>query len=200
MDCPFLYNKQNQLNPTMKFLILLIQTIDTVNEAVGKFVAWLTVLMVVNVFIVVVLRYTFSIGWIWMQELYVWTHAVIFLLGAGYTLLHEGHVRIDVIYRDASIRYKAMVNIFGCLFLALPLLVLLLDRSLPLILRSWMNLEKSAEAGGMEGVFLLKTVIGVFAILFALQFISMLLRNFITLLGHKVPSSHQEDASKDIAL
>jgi len=200
MDCPFLYKKENPLNPVIKLLILLIRTIDTVNEAVGRFVAWLTVLMVVNVFIVVVLRYTFSIGWIWMQELYVWTHAVIFLLGAGYTLLHEGHVRIDVIYRDASIRYKAIVNIFGCLFLAIPLLVLLLDRSLPLIFRSWMNLEKSAEAGGMEGVFLLKTVIGVFAILFALQFVSMLLRNIITLLGHEVPNSRQEDASKDIAL
>jgi TRAP-type mannitol/chloroaromatic compound transport system permease small subunit len=63
-----------------------------------------------------------------------------------------------------------------------------------------MNLEKSAEAGGMEGVFLLKTVIGVFAILFALQFMSMLLRNIITLFGHEVPNSRQEDASKDIAL
>jgi TRAP-type mannitol/chloroaromatic compound transport system permease small subunit len=184
----------------MKFLILLIQTIDTINEMVGRCVAWLIVLMVVNVFTVVVLRYTFSIGWIWMQELYVWTHAVVFLLGAGYTQLHEGHVRIDVIYRDANILYKAIVNIFGCLFLAIPLLVLLLDRSLPLIFRSWMNLEKSAEAGGMEGVFLLKTVIGVFAILFALQFLSMLLRNFLTLFGHEVPNSHQEHASKDVVL
>jgi TRAP-type mannitol/chloroaromatic compound transport system permease small subunit len=167
---------------------------------VGRFVAWLTVLLVVNVFIVVVLRYTFSIGWIWMQELYVWTHAVIFLLGAGYTLFHEGHVRIDIIYRDASILYKAIVNIFGCFFLAIPLLILLFDRSLPLIFRSWVNLEKSAEAGGMEGVFLLKTVIGVFAILFALQFLSMLLRNFLTLFGHEVPNIHQGHTSKDVAL
>ena len=109
----------------MRFLKLLVHLIDTINETVGKLVAWLTVLMVVNVFTVVVLRYTFSIGWIWMQELYVWTHAVIFLLGAGYTLLHEGHVRIDVIYRDASVRYKAIVNILGCIFLATPLLILL---------------------------------------------------------------------------
>ena len=112
----------------MNLLISLIRLIDTVNETVGKFVAWLTVAMVVNVFIVVVLRYSFSIGWIWMQELYVWTHALVFLLGAGYTLLHEGHVRIDLIYRDASIRYKAIVNVFGCLFFAAPLLILLFDR------------------------------------------------------------------------
>ena len=184
----------------MQFLILLIQLIDTINEKVGRFVAWLTVVMVFNVFIVVVLRYTFSIGWIWMQELYVWTHAVVFLLGAGYTLLHEGHVRIDLIYRDASVRYKAMVNIFGCLFLAAPLLILLFDRSLPLISRSWVNFEKSAEAGGMEGVFLLKTVIAVFSVLFVLQFLSMLLRNLLILLGHEVPNPHQEDDKKEIVL
>jgi len=115
----------------MKFLKLLIKSIDIINDTAGNFIAWLTVVMVLNVFIVVVLRYTFSIGWIWMQELYVWTHAVIFLLGAGYTLLHEGHVRIDLIYRDAGIRYKALVNIFGSMFLAAPLLILIFDRSLP---------------------------------------------------------------------
>ena len=182
----------------MRFLKLLVHLIDTINETVGKLVAWLTVLMVVNVFTVVVLRYTLSIGWIWMQELYVWTHSVIFLLGAGYTLLHEGHVRIDVIYRDASVRYKAIVNIFGCIFLATPLLVLLFDRSVPLIFRSWMNLEKSAEAGGLEGVFLLKTVIGVFAILFMLQFFSMLLRNILILWGHEIPNLYKKTNPKEI--
>jgi TRAP-type mannitol/chloroaromatic compound transport system permease small subunit len=184
----------------MRFLELLVHLIDTINETVGKLVAWLTVLMVINVFTVVVLRYTLSIGWIWMQELYVWTHAVIFLLGAGYTLLHEGHVRIDVIYRDASVRYKAIVNIFGCIFLATPLLVLLFDRSVPLIIRSWINLEKSAEAGGLEGVFLLKTVIGVFAILFMLQFFSMLLRNIFILWGHEIPNVHKKTNPEKIVL
>ena len=129
----------------MKLLIIIAQLIDALNERVGRFVAWLTLFMVINVFIVVVLRYTFSIGWIWMQELYVWSHALIFLLGAGYTLLHEGHVRIDLIYRDASVKYKAIVNIFGCIFFATPLLILLFDRSLPLIIRSWINFEKSLK-------------------------------------------------------
>ncbi len=184
----------------MSLLTSLIRIIDTVNETIGRFVAWLTVAMVVNVFVVVVLRYSFSIGWIWMQELYVWTHALVFLLGAGYTLLHEGHVRIDLIYRDASIRYKAIVNIFGCLFFAAPLLILLFDRSLPLITRSWINLEKSAEAGGMEGIFLLKTSIAVFAILFLLQFLAMLLRNISSLLGHEIPINHQENNTKDAVL
>ena len=165
------------------FVIRLVRTIDWLNETAGKIVAWLTVLMVLNVFIVVVLRYSFSIGWIWMQELYVWTHATIFLLGAGYTLLHEGHVRIDLFYRSARKKYKAIINIFGSLFFATPLLILIYNKSLPLIVRSWENLEKSAEAGGLGGVFLLKSAIAIFAILFGLQFISLILKSALTLLG-----------------
>lgn len=181
----------------IKFLILLVRAIDRTNETVGKVVAWLTVLMVFNVFIVVFLRYSFSIGWIWMQEFYVWTHAVIFLLGAGYTLLHEGHVRIDLFYRSASKKYKAIINIFGSVLFAGPLLLLLYDRSLPLIIRSWTNLEKSAEAGGLEGVFLLKSVIGIFAILFGLQFLALCLRNTLTLFGHKIMFLNEKHQKKE---
>ena len=76
----------------------IIQLIDLINEWAGRSVSWLLVIMVLNVFFVVVLRYIFSYGAIWMQELYVWNHSIVFLLGAGYTLLHNGHVRIDLIY------------------------------------------------------------------------------------------------------
>jgi TRAP-type mannitol/chloroaromatic compound transport system permease small subunit len=176
----------------MEIIGFTVRIINRINETVGTFIAWLTVVMVLNVFIVVVLRYSFSLGWIWMQELYVWTHAVIFLLGAGYTLLHEGHVRIDVIYRDASEKFKAIVNIVGCFFFAAPLLFLLLDTSLPIIIRSWINLEKSSEAGGLPGIYLLKTVIGIFAILFALQFFAMFLQNILVLIDHRNKSKQQK--------
>ena len=86
----------------MKALRAFIGLIDRLNEAVGRAMGWLTILMVLNVFTVVVLRYAFSLGWVWMQELYIWIHATVFMLGAGYTLLHDGHVRIDLIYRTAS--------------------------------------------------------------------------------------------------
>ena len=84
-----------------------IDTIDLINEWSGRSVSWLLVIMVFNVFFVVVLRYIFNYGAIWMQELYVWNHSIVFLLGAGYTLLHNGHVRIDLIYRTASSKYKS---------------------------------------------------------------------------------------------
>lgn len=96
-------------------LIAVVRIIDGFNEWVGRAVSWLVVLMVINVFCVVVLRYIFSVGWIWMQETYVWMHGTVFMLGAGYTLLHDGHVRIDLFYREASARYKAAVNLVGSL-------------------------------------------------------------------------------------
>ena len=184
----------------MRFLSALVQAIDWLNERIGRAVAWLCVLMVINVFLVVVLRYAFSVGWVWMQELYVWTHATIFLLGAGYTLLHDGHVRIDLIYREASIKYKSIINILGSLFLGLPLLYVIFVSSLPLITRDWENLEKSAEAGGLPGLFLFKSVIAVFGILFGLQILALLLRNIESLMGiDDTPKYHDaEDEEKVI--
>jgi TRAP-type mannitol/chloroaromatic compound transport system permease small subunit len=167
----------------MGLLRRITHSIDWINEQVGRGVSWLTVAMVLDVFAVVVLRYLFDVGWVWMQELYVWSHATVFMLGAGYTLLHDGHVRIDLIYRGASKRYKAVVDIIGSLFLAGPLLFLVFNNSERLILRSWENMEKSAEAGGLPGVFLLKTVIAVFCVLFGLQVLALFLRSFETLLG-----------------
>ncbi len=156
--------------------------IDRLNEYIGRGVSWLTVLMVFDVFVVVVLRYIFNIGWIWMQETYVWMHGMVFTLGAGYTLLHDGHVRIDIIYRTASKKYKAAINLLGSLFFGLPVLWLLYSRSLPYVIRSWKGMESSAEAGGLPYLFLLKSIIPVFCVLFALQFLALALRSLCTLI------------------
>ncbi|NQU70057.1 MAG: TRAP transporter small permease subunit [Rhodospirillales bacterium] len=169
----------------MRVLRSITHVIDWINEQVGRAVSWLLVFMILDVFTVVVLRYLFDVGWVWMQELYVWSHATVFMLGAAYTLLHDGHVRIDLIYRTASKRYQASVNLLGCIFLAAPLMYVILDRSWRMISRSWDVYEKSAEAGGLHGVFLLKTVIAVFCILFGLQVLSLLLKSVLTLLGEK---------------
>ncbi len=153
---------------------------------------WLTVLMVLNVFVVVVLRYAFGIGWVWMQELYVWSHAMAFMAGAGYTMLHDGHVRIDLIYREANPRYQAIVDILGCIFLAFPLLIILFLRGLPFVQRSWNVGEKSAEAGGLPALYLLKSLILVFCVLFGIQVFALLLRSLIQLFdGPKFPAPEE---------
>ena len=169
----------------MSLVKSIIQLIDLINEWSGRSVSWLLVIMVLNVFFVVVLRYIFNYGAIWMQELYVWNHSIVFLLGAGYTLLHNGHVRIDLIYRTASLKYKSIIDIIGSIVFAIPVIYCIFIKSLPMVQRSWGVLEKSAEAGGLPGLFLFKSVLLVFCILFGLQFISLALKSLSSLIINK---------------
>jgi len=169
----------------MSYFERIIYFIDSINEWVGKLVSWLLVVMVLNVFLVVVLRYVFGYGAIWMQELYVWSHAIVFLLAAGYTLLHKGHVRIDLIYREASNKYKAIIDLLGTVFFALPVMYFIFIKSFPMVERSWKVFEKSAEAGGLPGLFLFKSVLLVFSLLFGLQFFSLGLKNIYSLIYEK---------------
>ena len=106
----------------MKVLAELVRVIDHLNDTIGRVVAWLTLAMVLVTFSVVVFRYVFSLGWVWMQESYVWLHGIIFMLGAGYTLLHNGHVRVDIFYRPKSDEKKAWVDLLGVIFLLHPVI------------------------------------------------------------------------------
>lgn len=171
-------------------LLKIADRIDTLNEWVGRGTAWLTLIMALVMFLTVVLRYVFNMGWIWMQESVTFMHGIIFMMAAGYTLLHEQHVRIDIFYRPMSIRRKALVNIFGVLFLLFPTCYVVSHYSLPYVANSWAVFEGSKEAGGLPGVFLLKTVIPIFAVLLGLQGVSTLIRSCRDAFSPKaVPSS-----------
>ena len=100
----------------MNILYKISKFIDNFNKKVGKLFSWLLLLMVLLTCLIVVLRYLFNIGFIWMQEIYVWLHSFIFMLGSGFTYLANEHVRIDVFYREASEKYKAWVNLIGNIF------------------------------------------------------------------------------------
>ncbi|MFW5834539.1 MAG: TRAP transporter small permease subunit [Pseudomonadota bacterium] len=167
----------------MRQLKQFVRIVDTLNDHIGRAVAWLTLAMVVVVFFVVVMRYGFAWGRVWIQESYVWMHGVVFMLGAAYTLLHEGHVRVDVFYRGASLRYKAWVDLFGSLVLVLPLIVTTWTVALPYVANSWARVEASREAGGLPGLFLLKTVIPVFCVLVGLQALALAGRSLLILRG-----------------
>lgn len=161
----------------------IIRAIEWLNEHVGRTVAWLTLTMVVTTFAVAVLRYGFSMGWVWLQESYVWMHGTIIMMAAGYTLLHDGHVRVDIFYRAASMRTKAWVNIIGTTAFLFPTLAVVAWVTTPYVLLSWERWETSREAGGMVGLFLLKTTMAGFFILMALQGLAMLLRSVLVLQG-----------------
>jgi TRAP-type mannitol/chloroaromatic compound transport system permease small subunit len=164
-------------------LAAFVRFVDRLNDALGRGVAWLTLAMVLITFVVVILRYIFAIGWVWMQESYVWLHGIVFMLGAGYTLLHNGHVRVDIVYRTASPRYKSVVDLLGSLVLLLPLVVVIFSVSFDYVLASWLELEESREAGGLPGLFLLKTVILAFCVLLGLQGLALAGRSLAALAG-----------------
>lgn len=167
----------------MSGLAAFANAVDRLNTAVGRAIMWLTLLMVLVTFVVVVLRYVFSEGFVWLQESYVWMHGIVFMVGAGYTLLQNGHVRVDIFYSGASRRSKAWVDLFGALLLVLPMVIMVAHVSWPYVLASWERLEESREAGGLPGLFLLKSVLLVFCVLLGLQALSLAARSVLTLLG-----------------
>lgn len=167
----------------MKLLQLIAKYIDTFNEWIGRIVAWAALTMVLMQFAVVVMRYAFGLGSIMMQESVIYLHSILFMIGAGYTLLHDGHVRVDIFYRDASENKKALVDLLGSIFFIIPVCALIWWASLPYVQNSWAVLEGSKETSGIQGVFLLKSVVLVFAFLVFAQGLSTIAKSILTLSG-----------------
>lgn len=165
----------------MSALAVLSKFIDRFNKFVGYVCAFFVFSMVIVVFTVVVLRYGFNIGFIWMQEVYVWLHSFVFMLGAGFTYLANEHVRIDVFYREASKKYKATVDLFGNIFLLLPFLYIIWNYSYPFVYRSFLMGEVSREAGGMPALYILKSAILWFCLVLFLQLVSNVIKSILTL-------------------
>lgn len=139
--------------------------------------------MVLVQFALVLMRYVFGIGSVMAQEALIYAHALLFLLAAGYTLLGDGHVRVDIFYRPASPRTKALIDLLGVLVFLFPFCWLLWDVALPYVEASWRIREGSRETAGLPLVFLLKTAIPVFVVLLALQGLSLALRSLEVLTG-----------------
>ena len=160
----------------MSRMVAFAERIDRFNAAIGRAAAWAALFIVAVQFSVVVLRYAFSLGSIWLSESILYGHAVLFLLAAAWTLREDGHVRVDVFYTEASPRTKALINLGGALLLLIPFMVVLLAFSWPYAARSWAILERSREISGLPLVFLLKTLIPAFAFLLTLQGISQAIK------------------------
>ena len=165
----------------MQILKRLAAAVDRLNRAVGRAVMWLAVAMAVVQFANVVLRYVFSAGFISLQQSVTYMHAALFMLGAGFALMVDGHVRVDILYREARPKRKAIVDLFGALFLLLPLAIATLWLSLPYVLASWRDLEGSAEMSGLPIVYLLKTTIWAFAALLGLQGLALAIRAVVAI-------------------
>ncbi len=152
----------------------------------GRTVSWLSLLLVLVTFVVVVIRYVFDSGSIALQETSTYLHACIFLVGMAYTLQQNAHVRVDIFYSRFSARSKAWVDLCGALFLLLPFMLFVSWISWQYIFESWSVLESSREAGGLPGVFLLKSLILVMTGLLSLQAFTQIARNIETILSNDI--------------
>jgi TRAP-type mannitol/chloroaromatic compound transport system permease small subunit len=157
--------------------------IDALNERIGRAVSWLALLIVLLQFLIVVGRYVFGVGSIWFQELIIYMFGFMFMLGAAYTLRHDGHVRVDIFYREAKPRTKALVNLAGSILFLIPICALIFWVAWPYVLQSWSVWEGSQESSGIPARYLQKTAILAFAVLMALQGLSIAIRSLLALQG-----------------
>jgi TRAP-type mannitol/chloroaromatic compound transport system permease small subunit len=163
----------------------LAHLLDSIAELTGRIISWLTLAMVVITFGVVVLRYVFESGSIALQESVTYLHAAVFMLCAAYTLKHDAHVRIDIFYQRWSARTRAWADLLGTLLLLVPVCVFIIASSLDYVASSWSILEGSQEAGGLDGVHLLKTAIPLMAGLLLLQGCALALHRVLIIAGHE---------------
>ena len=159
--------------------------LDRISSMLGKASAWLTLIMVLVTFVVVVMRYAFDAGLIWLQESVVWMHAFVFMVGAAYTLQQEQHVRVDIFYREMSAKGRAWVDLAGVVVFLLPLCFFLAWKALDYVAVSWKLQEASRESGGLPYplIPLLKSILIVMPVTVGLQGIALMQQCVRTLRG-----------------
>lgn len=165
-------------------LLTLADGIDYFIKRLGHGIAWLTLATVLVTFLVVVMRYVFETGSLALQESTSYLHAIVFMLGSAYTLQYDAHVRVDIFYHKLNARQQARIEIFGILMLLMPVCLFMITSSYDYVIASWSVMEGSQEAGGLDGVFILKTLIPVMAGLLILQGTAQLIRNGLLLSDH----------------
>jgi TRAP-type mannitol/chloroaromatic compound transport system permease small subunit len=167
----------------MNALIAISKTIDTLNEWIGRGVSWVSLLLVLVVFVDVVMRYLFNTSYVFTQELEWHLFAFIFLIGAGYTLLHDGHVRVDIIYQRLGFKGQAWVNLIGVFIFLIPGCILIMATSYKFAYTSFSIMEGSPDPGGIPFRFILKSCITIGFGLLLLQGISLALHSLLQILG-----------------
>lgn len=178
------------MNTIIKICRSITNTIDRFNDWIGKSIAWLTLIMVLTTFLIVVLRYAFDLGWIAMQESVLYMHALVFMLGIAFTLKHEKHVRVDIIYQRLGEKVQAWIDFFGSIILLMPFCVYILWSSWDYVEESWVYQEGSREAGGLPGLYLIKSTIPAMAGLLLLQGLALALRSFVAVVSRPGVDRH----------
>ncbi|WP_043539152.1 TRAP transporter small permease subunit [Salinarimonas rosea] len=169
----------------MQIVAWVMRAFSGVNRVVGNVFSWLALAIVVVCFTVVLQRYVLSTTQVWMQDLYVWLNGAMFTAVAGFALLRDDHVRVDIFYRPATVRTKALIDMIGVVIFIVPFCWVMYAYGMPWVARSWGLAEASPNVGGMPGYFVLKTFILVFAALILLQGLAMIARSILILGGRE---------------
>lgn len=157
----------------------LADRLDTINQWVGNTVRWVAVIMVALQFCVVLLRYVFGVSFIFLDEGVLYLHCTLFMLGGGYTLLVDRHVRVDIFYSRWSRPAQAKLNAAGAIIALIPGSLITAWFCWPFVANSWINLDGAISVGGIPASFLLKSLILAFCVLLAIQGLACLLRDIV---------------------
>lgn len=186
----------------MTFLLSVSRGIDALNERVGKTVIWLVLIVAIISASNAVMRYTINYSNNGLLEIQWYLFAIIFLFSAGYTLLRNEHVRIDVLAGHLSPRGQAWIDIIGTLLFLMPMAVLIMYLSWPIFMNAWNSGEMSSNPGGLIR-WPARLMIPVGFLLLVLQGLSELIKRIAFLKGlipnpmekHKGPSAEEELAA-----
>ena len=155
----------------------IAQVIDLISEKIGIFTAYLILPMIIITFLVAFMRYMLDVGSIAIQEIIIYLHALVFSVGAAFTLKNDMHVRIDIFYSNYKRDFKKIINILGASLFLIPTCILIFITSWDYVISSILLLESSKEAGGLPILYILKSYILLLCITLFFQAISEIVKN-----------------------
>jgi TRAP-type mannitol/chloroaromatic compound transport system permease small subunit len=171
----------------------LARKIDAVQEPFGRAVSWLTTLMVAVVFADVIMRYTMNRTYVFTQELEWYLFGIVYLLAAGYTMLHDEHVRVDIVYSKLSPKRKAWLDFILLLVFFFPSCLMVVYTSWPFVRNAWSVWESSPDPGGIPARWALKSVIIIGFVILMIQGLSELIKRFYIARGWEQPASRVKE-------
>ena len=151
--------------------------IDKLTDNIANGLLYILIALILLVFFTVFFRYVFNMSYIIIQEIIMYLHALIFMFGISYALKENSHVKIDVLYNTLNKRIQRVISIAGLVSFILPTALFIIYISIDMVTQSWMILEGSSEAGGLNLVFILKSLIPISGVLIFLQGISELIKH-----------------------
>ncbi len=155
-----------------QFQILIEKVIDSIANTL----AYLLALMIILVFITVFTRYMLNVSYVALQELIMYFHAILFMFGVSYALKEKSHVKIDIIYNSLNKKYQYYISLLGTIIFIIPTSIFITYSSMDMVIQSWLLLEGSSEAGGLDLIFILKSVIPITGFLIFIQALSDIIK------------------------